>query len=345
MKKGLLLVNLGTPSEPTPEKVGVYLKQFLMDPQVVDIPWFLRWFFVYVLIVPKRAHKSAEAYQKVWTKRGSPLLFHTSDLTNAVREKVQGFEKVDFAMRYGEPSLESKLIEFQKTGIEEVTVVPLYPQYALSSTQSTKDEIDRVAKKQNLSFRLKWIDDFYDDEGFTQAYAQKIRESVDLSKVDQLVMSFHGLPVRHLTKLGETKTHCYQDPNCCEQITSVNRFCYRAQSFHTAKKIAQALGLSDSQYKVTFQSRLGRTEWIKPYTDIYLDELAQGSTKNIAVVCPSFVADCLETLEEIGIRAKQDFESKNKGTLYFIPCLNVDEKWISSLVSLIMENEKSGILI
>jgi ferrochelatase len=289
---------------------------------------------VNVVIVPRRSHKSAEAYQKVWTSKGSPLLFHTQELANALASQMAGRAFVDFAMRYGNPSIESKILKIAQSGVQELLVVPLYPQYALSSTQSTKDEVARVAKKHGLGLKIKYIDDFYASPGFIDAFAKVISESVDLAKVDQLVMSFHGLPVRHLTKIKGAEGYCYQTENCSETIGKFNKKCYRAQSFQTARLIAEKLNLKSEKFKITFQSRLGRTEWIKPYTDVHLNELAEGQKKNVAVVCPSFVSDCLETIEEIGIRAKEEFEIKNKGQLTLIPCLNSHPAWVSALRSL-----------
>jgi len=338
--KAFLLINLGTPEAPTPEKVGPYLKEFLMDPQVVDIPWVFRWFFVNTLIVPRRKYASAEAYKKIWNDNGSPLFFHTHELFTKLKEKLKNVGDVYFAMRYGQPSIRSILKTLASKNYDQITVIPLYPQYALSSTQSSIDECECWIQKYKIKSEIKYVRHFYDYEPFIESFAEVIRETVDVDSLDCLVMSFHGLPARHLTKLDVTRELCYQKKNCCEKITEVNQDCYRAQCFATARALAKKLGLAEKNYTVTFQSRLGRTEWIQPYTDIVIQQLSEQGLKKIAVVCPSFVSDCLETLEEIGMRAKEDFEQKG-GELIFVPCINSRETWVKGLEGLLRSDLES----
>lgn len=337
MKKGVLLINLGTPDEPTPIKVKTYLKQFLMDPYVLDIAYPLRWFLVNVLIVPKRSHSSAEAYKKVWTEEGSPLLLQTKKMTMALQNLMGSSYVVDFAMRYQNPSIEKKLESMSTKDVESLLILPLYPQYAESSTRSSIEEFKRIYKKLNLNIPYKIINDFYDHPEFIEAFTSAVKEEYRKQDYDLTVFSFHGLPVRHVQKLDSTKNYCYRVDSCCHQINEKNRWCYRAQCFATARALAEKFDLKPHEYTVTFQSRLGRDPWIKPYTDIVLNELPKKNIKRIAVFCPSFVADCLETLEEIGMRAKEEFISHGGEELVLLPLLNDHPRWIESLKNIILK--------
>ena len=333
MKSGLLFINLGTPESTSPESVGKYLSEFLMDPLVVDIPYAFRWILVRLLIVPKRKFQSAEAYEKIWTKEGSPLLVNSETLVKNLRANIS--RPCELGMRYGSPSIESALRSLKKNGVEELTVIPLYPQYALSSTESSQREVQRVLQKMGWAPRTKFLKDFFDRSEFIGPLAQKIQESIDLAKIDKLVFSFHGLPARHVQKLYHKDPKCYESESCCNRVTTENRDCYRAQSYATARKVAARLNLPQEKYTVTFQSRLGRREWIKPYTDVELPKLVQAGAKRIAVVCPSFVADCLETLEEINIRAREDFVRAGGEDFTYIPCMNGDLDWVDGLQKMV----------
>ena len=340
MKKGLLLLNLGTPDSTRPEDVGRYLKQFLMDKFVIDIAWPLRWFFVNVLIVPKRKFASGEAYEKIWTKRGSPLLFHLEDLATEVTKLVKASPKleghqIEIGMRYGNPSIESALAKFQASGVDHVTVFALYPQYAESSTRSSEEETREAARRLGFKGELKFVPAFYEHPAFIQAYAHKILETFDREKPDHLLMSFHGLPVRHMKRVDKSGgKHCMESPNCCDRMTDVNRDCYRAQCFATARALARELNLKPEQYTVSFQSRLGRAEWIPPYTDQMYKQLADRGVKKLAVVCPAFVSDCLETLEEIGMRGSEEFRGFGGEACTQVPCLNSDTLWAKGVVQI-----------
>lgn len=332
MKNGLLFINLGTPENTHPESIGRYLSEFLMDPLVIDIPFVFRWILVKLLIVPKRKFKSAEAYEKIWSAEGSPLLKNSVDLVNKLRETIS--QPCELGMRYGSPSIQSALEKLRASGVEEISIVPLYPQFALSSTESSEREVKRALLALNWQPKTKFLKDFFDRDEFVGPLAQKIQESVELSKIDKLVFSFHGLPARHVQKLSAPEVNCYSADSCCNRVTINNRYCYRAQCFATARKVAARLGLSEDRYVVTFQSRLGRAEWIKPYTDIEIPKLVQAGVKKIAVVCPSFVADCLETLEEIDIRAREDFTKAGGESFVYVPCLNSDPDWVDGLSKL-----------
>lgn len=335
LKRGLLILNLGTPDSPKPDAVERYLSQFLMDKWVIDIAWPLRWFFVNVLIVPKRKFASSEAYEKIWTQRGSPLLFHLKDLARKVSRLAPDL-KIAHAMRYGSPSTETGLKEL--ADCDEVIVFPLYPQYAESSTRSSKEECERAAKALGLKMKLTFVKDYFEHPDFIDSFAEVVKPVLEKEKPDHLLMSFHGLPERHVKKTDPTGQHCLATKSCCDMITPTNRDCYRAQSYATARALALKLGLHSNQYSVAFQSRLGRTPWIQPFTDVRLDELPKENVKNLAVVCPSFTADCLETLEEIGIRAKEQFLAAGGEKFVEIPCVNSSDRWASAVVQIVRDH-------
>jgi ferrochelatase len=329
VKRGLLIVNLGTPDSPEPAAVGRYLKQFLMDKWVIDIPWLVRWFFVNVLIVPKRKHKSAEAYKLIWTMRGSPLLYYLRDLEERVAALIPEI-KVSSAMRYGNPSIESGLSRLRDC--DEILVFPLYPQYAESSTRSSREECEKVASALGLTSKMSFVKDYFEHPEFISCFAALIAPILEAERPDHLLMSFHGLPERHVKRVGGD--HCLASKSCCDSISPTNRDCYRAQSFATARALAMKLGLQPSQYSVSFQSRLGRTPWIQPFTDVVLTELPLRGIKSLAVVCPSFTTDCLETIEEIGLRGSDSFRQSGGAEYVAIPCLNAREEWAKAVVTI-----------
>lgn len=328
-KQGLLILNLGTPDAPEAPAVGRYLKQFLMDKWVIDIPWLLRWFFVHVLIVPKRKHASAEAYKQIWTKRGSPLLFYLRDLEERVAALIPDV-KVASAMRYGQPSVEVGLK--QLADCDEIMIFPLYPQYAESSTRSSHEECTRVASALGLRARLTFVKDYFEHPSFINSFAEVVAPILEAEKPEHLLMSFHGLPERHVKRVGGE--HCLASAACCDAITPSNRDCYRAQSFATARALALKLGLHSNQYSVSFQSRLGRTPWIPPFTDVQLEQFPMKGISRIAVVCPSFATDCLETIEEIGLRGAETFKQAGGVEYVAIPCLNARESWAEAVIKI-----------
>lgn len=337
-KKGLLLINLGTPDAATTEKVRIYLKEFLMDPFVIDIPYPLRWLLVHGAILPKRPALSAAAYRKIWTQRGSPLLEHLEDLVAQVRKLANPSEwSVVGAMRYGNPSIRSALEELSASGIEEAVVLPLYPQYSLAATESSIVCIRKLARLVAPGLKISFVPAFYDDRHFIEAFAEVARESLRGFEHEHLLFSFHGLPERQVRKTDRSApggAHCLQSENCCERMTDANRDCYRAQCYATARALAQALALRPDQYAVCFQSRLGRTPWIKPYTDQMYSSLASRGVKRLAVMCPAFVADCLETLEEVQIRGRDDFRRLGGEELRLVPSLNSSPSWARTVLSL-----------
>lgn len=329
-KKGVLFVNLGTPDDPTPEAVGRYLREFLMDPLVIDIPAPLRWLFVHALIVPKRKHTSAEAYAQIWTKVGSPLLVHTRDLVERVKPLLKE-ARVDFAMRYGRPSIRSRIQEAHAAGVSDLLLVPLYPQYSLAATQSTIDEARSCVDALGGGLSLTVVEDFYEHPSFIQPTAAKLDQAVEEHRPDFILFSYHGLPERHVRKTDPSGRHCLSHSECCASISEVNRYCYRAQCFATTRAILGLMRSSVPAHASAFQSRLGRTPWIQPYSDVYYRELPRRGIQKLIVICPSFTADCLETLEEVSIRGRSDFLQAGGKEFHYVPCLNEDEPWVNRL--------------
>ncbi len=335
---GVLLINLGTPDAPTPEAVGPYLREFLMDGFVIDVPRPLRWFLVNVMIVPRRKIQSAKAYQKVQLPEGSPLLVYTRELAEKVAEVLAKDERyvVEYAMRYGNPSIASVLSRLYSQDPSRIIVLPLYPQYAESSFETAVVETKRVALELGCADRLSFFQPFYDRPAFIAACARRVAEARATQPPDHLVFSFHSLPERHLKRLDAAQQHCLVKPDCCSQVSAVNHKCYRAQCFFTAREIAAQLGLKDDDYTVSFQSRLGRAKWIGPTTEVVLRNLARRGFKRVSVFCPSFVADCLETLEEMGIRGRQTFIAAGGQDLHLIPSLNADPFWVATVADWIV---------
>lgn len=331
---GLLLCNLGTPDDTSPSSVRRYLRQFLSDPRVIDINPVGRWALLNLVILPFRPAKSAKAYKMIWTDRGSPLLFHGEDLTALVQQKLGPTWAVEFAMRYQNPSIDVALQKLRARGADRIVVLPLYPQYSASSTGSSVEEIFRVASQAWVTASFSFVEPFFDDPGFIDAFAAVGRPVIADKNPDHVLMSFHGLPERHMRKADHSGQHCLASAGCCDKLESVNRHCYRAQCFATARALAARLSLPDSMYSVAFQSRLGRTPWIRPYTDVVVPQLAQAGKKRLVVFCPAFVADCLETLEEIGIRAQHDFVAAGGETLTLIPSLNATPRWVDAVVDM-----------
>lgn len=339
MRTGVLIINLGTPDDTSVSSVRRYLRQFLSDPRVLDIPALGRWALLNLIILPTRPKESAEAYKTIWTDRGSPLKYHTEDLTNAISERLGGEIPVRYAMRYQNPSLESVLQAFHRDGVERLFVVPMYPQYASSSTGSCLEELYKVAAKDWNTPSLVVVPPFYDHPAYLDACADIAKEHlVNLDDFDHILMSYHGLPERHVKKCDlQDGNYCLSKPDCCAEVSQVNRYCYRAQCYATSRSLAERLGLKDDDYSVSFQSRLGRTPWIKPYTDEEIKKLAERGIRKLAVMIPSFTADCLETLEEIAIRGEEDFQEAGGESLTMVPSLNADPRWLEAVLILLKE--------
>lgn len=330
-KKAVLLINLGTPSDCDKKSVRRYLQEFLLDPRVIDLPKVIRWILVHFFILPFRTKTSAAAYQKIWQSSGSPLLYHSEQLKLALAQELGDGFVVELGMRYGQPAL---IDAIEKTKDKEsVIVIPLFPQYSSAASGSALELFFRtMSSKWNIP-SLKIIKDFYEHPGFIASYAKLIQEHLTNQHIDLLLFSYHGLPLRHINKSACLEKCDHFKP--CTSMNNHNLYCYRAQCYATSHAIANSLGLQKNQYAVSFQSRLGRTPWIEPYTDLYLPELIQKGIKNIAIVCPSFVSDCLETLEEVDIRLRQQWSQLGGQHFTFIPCLNTSPLWVKALAEIV----------
>jgi ferrochelatase len=333
MPHGLLLLNLGTPDEPTTPAVRRYLREFLGDPRVLDINPIGRALLLNLIILPRRPAKSAHAYQSIWDpQRGSPLLYHSQDLAAGVATALGSDWKVELVMRYGKPTIAAGLDAMLAAKVDRLVVIPLFPQHAMSSTETAVVRVTELAAQRPGLPKLEFVPAFFADTGFLDAFAAVGASAIAAATPDHVLFSFHGLPVRQIKKTDETKSHCFSSASCCDTLTSKN--CYRAQCYATARSLAERLGLTPDKYTVCFQSRLGRTPWIEPFTDVVLDELAAKGVKRLAVMCPAFVADCLETVEEIGMRAKAQFTAHGGEELVLVPSLNSSPKWIEAVAGL-----------
>ncbi len=336
-KLGVLLINLGTPDAPRAPEVRRYLREFLSDPRVLDISPLGRWLLLNLVILPFRPARSAAAYRAIWRAEGSPLLHHSRRLTDALRAVLPDCE-VELAMRYGRPGLKTGLMALRERGCDRIVAVPLYPQYAASSTGSTVEALYRAAGEPWNTPYLSIVPPFYDHPAFIDAFAQVGAPVLQDFRPDHVLFSFHGLPERHVRKSDPTGLHCLKAPACCEVIGKANHACYRAHCMATAAALRDRLGLAREHTTVSFQSRLGRTVWVRPYTDEVIPELARRGVKRLAVFCPAFVADCLETLEEIGMRAAEQFKEHGGEALQLVPSLNDHPAWVQALRVLIRES-------
>jgi len=334
-RAGALLVNLGTPDSTSVPDVRRYLREFLSDPLVIDIPAVLRWLLLHGIILRTRPAKSAEAYAKIWTAEGSPLLVHSRALSKAVTAELGPDWQVALGMRYGKPSISEALAQLAEAKISRLVVLPLFPQYSKAATGSAIDAVRAQLQLSKASMPVVEIPDFYHDPGFIQAAASVSREPLRNFEPDFVLFSYHGLPERHVKATDPSGQHCLVGDDCCAAIGDANRGCYRAQCFATTRALAQALELPPEKHSSSFQSRLGRTPWIQPFTDHVLVELAERGIHRLAVICPSFTADCLETLEEIGIRAAEQWRELGGAELQLIPAVNAEPSWARAAAEMI----------
>ena len=327
MPHAVLLVNLGSPASPSTPDVKRYLDEFLMDPDVLDIPAFLRTVLVRGLILNTRPAKSAEAYAKIWTGDGSPLIV-ISERTRAALEAETELP-VGLAMRYGEPSIPNGIdaLLARAGHIDELIVVPLYPHYAMASTRTVETAVETAMQTRNVPFRF--VSSFYDDPGYVDAVAARVRAEMP-ADAQFLLFSYHGIPQRHVRKMDPTESHCLQSAGCCSTPSRAWATCYRHQVIATMHAVAERLGLAKDRYGFAFQSRLGGG-WLEPFTDRELAALPGRGITRIAVVCPSFVADCLETLEEMDMRGRETFLGAGGTAFTYVRCVNDDPAWIAAL--------------
>jgi ferrochelatase len=338
MKRGIILMNLGSPDSTTVKDVRRYLNEFLMDERVIDKPYLLRKVLVGGIIVPFRAPKSAEAYKSIWTAQGSPLIELTRQLQNALQKQTSA--PVEIAMRYGNPSVESAYdkLSDKVPGLEEVVAIPLYPHYAMSSYETAVAYAREVHSKNRYPFKLTFIKPFYNQSNYINALAETIRPY--LSKpYDHILFSYHGIPERHVMKTDPTGSHCLKVDNCCSVNSVAHATCYRHQIITTTRLVAEKLQIPQAKFSFSFQSRLGRDEWLKPYTAKRFEEMPGEGIKKLLIVCAAFVSDCLETLEEIAVEGRDSFVRSGGESLTLIPCLNTHSLWVETLSNWIKEYE------
>ena len=329
-KKGLLLINLGTPDDPGYISVFKYLRQFLMDPKVITVPYIVRFILVSLIIVPFRSFSSGKIYKKIWTEKGSPLIVNTSALAEKVSKKVPDIE-VEYAMRYQSPSIEEKLKKLISRNLDEIIILPLFPQYSTATTGSVFDEISRVLKKQSVTPSIKFINQFYEQESFIDSWEEKIA-SFNVDEYDHILFSYHGLPTKAVDDIYDDSLCA--DNNCENSITNENKFCYKATCYETTRLIAKRFNLPSDKFTVSFQSRLTKN-WIEPFTDEILEKFPSKGIKNILVLSPAFTADNLETLYEIDDEYKELFIENGGKSLTMVPSLNDSSKWADSIVRII----------
>jgi len=333
-KKGVLLVNLGTPDSPKNSDVRKYLREFLTDKRVIDIPWLPRQLLVKGIIAPFRAPSSAKSYKEIWDdERGSPLLYHSQDLHKKVEEKLGDGYQVELAMRYQSPSINDALERLRGNNVDDITVLPLFPHYASASGGSVIDKVMEITGSWLTVPNIRFISSFYDHPKFIDAFVEK-GQMFNHADYDHVLFSYHGLPERHLRK-SDTNNHCLQKENCCGSICDNNKMCYSAQCHDTTRLLAERLGISPENYTTCYQSRLGKDPWVQPYTIKVLEELAHAGKKNLLVFSPAFVADCLETIFEIAVEYQEDFEKWGGEHVQMVESLNDSDTWVDCVIDLV----------
>ena len=330
--RAALLVNLGSPDSPSVEDVRAYLGEFLMDGRVLDVFYPVRWCIVHLTILPRRPAQSAAAYKKIWTSEGSPLVAIGQKARAALQDRA-GL-RVELAMRYRHPSIPYAIRKLRDEGARELLLIPLFPHYAMSSYETAVERVREVIAQDAPDMSLTVAPPFYDHPDYIRAMTANASECLK-QDYDHLLFSFHGLPEAHMRVSDPTGGHCLTRPDCCGDGCPVLATCYRAQCFKTVEAIARLASIPKDKHSIAFQSRLGRQPWLKPHTDIVLEELARAGIRKLLVLCPSFVSDCLETLEEIGIRGRESFRAAGGGELTLAPCLNTHPLWITALDNMV----------
>ena len=332
MNKKILLVNLGSPKSLSTDDVREYLREFLSDDKVIDLPKVIQQFILRAFILPFRPAKAKKAYEKIWQKEGSPLIINTQKIANSLSKKT-GWS-VDIAMRYQHPSIADKIKLYKKESIEQVTIIPLYPHSAMSTTQTTIEEINRIASEVYPEMDVNFVKPFYDDSNYINALANSIRPHV--KNLDKIVFSYHGIPERHVDKVYLDGKPC-ADHSCEDEINSLNANCYKATCYATTRLLVKALKLKEGSYSTCFQSRLGRDPWLQPYTDHTIEKLGKEGKKRVLVFSPAFVADCLETTIEIGEEYLELFQEHGGKEIQLVPSLNDNDDWAEGLYKIIKD--------
>ncbi len=334
---GILLMNLGTPDSPSEKDVRRYLREFLSDPRVLDGPAWKRQLILNLFILPRRPKESAKAYRSIWTDNGSPILVHSRSLLNKVRDRLPDHAPVEIGMRYGSPSLRDGIEKLIAAGADRLILFPLYPQYSEATTGSCLAEVHRVLQTLNRSLPLAVVPPFYDHPAWLEPLASRARPLLESSASAKVFLSFHGLPERQIRAADPTGDTCLASDNCCDSIRPENANCYRAQCYATARALTRMLDLPQDRVVTCFQSRLGRVPWIRPYTDEMLTHHASFGGDAL-VLSPAFVADCLETLEELGIQGAETWSGAGGTRLLLAPCVNDDDLWADGVLVLVRES-------
>jgi ferrochelatase len=335
-KTGVLLINLGTPDSPSVPDVRKYLREFLMDKRVIDIPFVSRWLLVNLIIAPFRAPKSAKIYRQLWEDRGSPLMFHGTDLKAKLQKALGDEFIISLGMRYQRPTIASALDELLRENLQKIIIMPLFPQYASATTGSVIKQVMDDLKDRLVIPEIEFVSQYPDDDGMINTFATLGKKYMASDKFDHIVFSYHGLPERQIQK-SSVDSYCQLDDKCCSVYGTKNQFCYRAQSFLTSQKLAAVLGLSDGDYSVFFQSRLGKDAWIQPYAEDEIKRLAAAGKKRILIFCPSFTADCLETSIEVGHEFKALFLKQGGEAWQLVESLNSHDMWVESLTAMVQK--------
>jgi len=336
-KKGVLLVNVGSPDSPAVKDIKRYLREFLMDERIIDLPYLLRYTLVNGIILNTRPPKTSKAYQKIWWNEGSPLIVITKRLTEKIQQQVS--VPVVMAMRYGNPNIASGLQQLHDQGVDEVLLMPLYPQYAMATTQTIEVFAQQLVKKQFPKMKLIKFPAFFHRSEYIEALAEVTRKYLENNPCDHLLFSYHGVPERHLRKTSPTPAHknIVENTSCCNPYSEEGKYCYRSHCFETTRLLVEKLGLQKGTYSQSFQSRLGNDKWITPFTADKIAQLAQQGVKKLAVITPAFVTDCVETLEEIEMAGGKTFRENGGEEFRMVPCLNDSNLWVHALSKWINE--------
>ncbi len=329
MKKGILLVNLGSPDSPSPKDVKKYLGEFLMDERVIDIPLVARTALVKGIILNTRPKQSAAAYKKIWWNEGSPLIVLSERLQKGIQEQVD--VPVSLAMRYGSMTMRKGLQELVDKGVDEVLLFPLYPQFAMATTETITVLAEELRQAHFSNLKIESVPAFYNKPDYIEVLANSVKRHLENKNYDHLLFSYHGVPERHIRKSDVTQSHCKIDKSCCVTPSKSHEFCYKHQCLEVTRLVAEKLKFKGGTYSTSFQSRLGFDPWLQPYTDRTIERLGKEGVKSMAIVTPAFVSDCLETLEEIAIEGQELFHEVGGQDFITIPCLNDDTEFVSLL--------------
>jgi protoporphyrin/coproporphyrin ferrochelatase len=343
MKKGILLVNLGSPDSPEPKDVKKYLGEFLMDERVIDLPIWARTLLVKGIILNTRPKASAKAYKKIWWEEGSPLIVLSERLQNKVQQQVD--IPVALAMRYGSMTMKKGLQELVDKGVDEVLLFPLYPQFAMATTETITVLAEELHQQYFPNLNIESVPAFYNNPDYIEVLSNAIKKDLEGKNYEHLLFSYHGVPERHIRKSDVTKSHCKMDGSCCVTPSKAHEFCYKHQCLEVTRLVGKALQLKEGTYSTSFQSRLGFDPWLQPYTDRTIERLGKQGIKNMAIVTPAFVSDCLETLEEIAMEGEEIFHEMGGKEFTTVPCLNDDTEWVALIAKWIKTWEASKTLV